>query len=569
MAALAVTELCRNNDENKTNAAENGAISLLIEQLKDGQKARQDIVQAEAAGAIWVLSENHEANKLAVEGKRGIAPTVNLLASNNIRAQKHAANALASLGHDNSENQTQITELLVNLLGTGNPHAKSNAATTLWRIVQENSESQQKIAKAGPTSELISLLKVGTDQAKEYALWALSLSINEGNQSVLLDEDGIEPLVAALTAPLTITKQQAAAALASLALDNSKAQVAIAKAGSIRPLIKIVKETRGGEPEAIAAREQAAAALAQLAIVPGNRDEVVEAGGIDPLVEQVQTGEPMSQKFAAAAIARLAKGNQLNQTTIADAGAIPSLVQLLGGERGEPAQEEAAGALFELADDADNRISITKAKGIEPVVQLLGASNPKARRHAEGALVRLSIESANRVIIINKLVGMLRQTSNAAQEQAAAALANLASDSAENRNSIVDAGGIVPLITLFESSSAKAKENAVAAIAKLAHKSEGIQAAIASAGGIPKLGNVLIQSSANVKDLTAAQLCSIAASAVSALAEGNKANAVAIADAGAVTPLVGMLASPSPELQSNSAGALAQLSHLSFENQVS
>lgn len=43
----------------------------------------------------------------------------------------------------------------------------------------------------------------------------------------------------------------------------------------------------------------------------------------------------------------------------------------------------------------------------------------------------------------------------AAQEQAAAALANLARDSSDNRTSIVDAGGIPPLLALLGSSSAQ------------------------------------------------------------------------------------------------------------------
>ena len=44
------------------------------------------------------------------------------------------------------------------------------------------------------------------------------------------------------------------------------------------------------------------------------------------------------------------------------------------------------------------------------------------------------------------------------QEQAAAALANLARDSADNRTSIVEAGGVEPLLALLESPSPKAKE---------------------------------------------------------------------------------------------------------------
>ena len=106
-------------------------------------------------------------------------------------------------------------------------------------------------------------------------------------------------------------------------------------------------------------------------------------------------------------------------------------------------------------------------------------------------------------------------------------------------------------------SSSKAKENSVSAISKLAYKSESIQSAIASAGGIPLLASVLIASTANVKEMSqAAQLCSLTANAVSQLAEGKYlANKVSIAEAGAIPPLVLMLASPSAELQAQVIGS--------------
>jgi hypothetical protein len=128
---------------------------------------------------------------------------------------------------------------------------------------------------------------------------------------------------------------------------------------------------------------------------------------------------------------------------IAEAGAITPLVSLLSGIRGPEAQHEAAGALWALADHASNRMAITEAGGIGPLVMLLGSTNAKAREHAELALVRLSIESSNRVIIIEQLVGMLHEQSGTSlQEQAAAALANLARESVENRTSILQANGI-------------------------------------------------------------------------------------------------------------------------------
>ena len=208
-------------------------------------------------------------------------------------------------------------------------------------------------------------------------------------------------------------------------------------------------------------------------------------------------------RFAATALARLSKAHEATQSAVAEAGAIVPLVSLLDGKEGPEAQEAAAGALLCLADHEGARLAITEADGIGWLVMLLGCENPRARQHAEGALVRLSISVSNRVLIIKKLVDMLQDAGTSAQEQAAAALAKLARESADNRKSIVDANGIVPLLVLLDSASMKAKENAAAAITQLVRKgvesssqqeklSKDNQSVIAKAGGIEKLVGVLI-----------------------------------------------------------------------------
>ena len=77
------------------------------------------------------------------------------------------------------------------------------------------------------------------------------------------------------------------------------------------------------------------------------------------------------------------------------------------------------------------------------------------------------------------------------QERAAAALANLARDSSDNRKSIVDADGIPPLLKLMNSSSSQAKENTIRTLLQLAIKSPSRQDAIAAAGGIHQLTQVV------------------------------------------------------------------------------
>lgn len=88
------------------------------------------------------------------------------------------------------------------------------------------------------------------------------------------------------------------------------------------------------------------------------------------------------------------------------------------------------------------------------------------------------------------------------------------------------------------------------------------------AGGIAKLVGVLLGFSANtMKESTLIQLCTLAASAIKEMANGNRKNQDAITDAGAIVPLVAMLSSPAAEMQANAAGALANLAHNHPENQ--
>jgi hypothetical protein len=120
------------------------------------------------------------------------------------------------------------------------------------------------------------------------------------------------------------------------------------------------------------AGEYAAAALADLATLPACREHIVQSGAIIHLVALLHTGSNRATAAAAAAIAGLARGHahvaaQSHNTSnpiaalaaaglakrqadaasqIAEAGAITHLVALLRGERGDAAQEEAAGALY-------------------------------------------------------------------------------------------------------------------------------------------------------------------------------------------------------------------------------
>lgn len=220
-------------------------------------------VAAEAAGALWALSEGHEANKISIAGSQAIPTLVSLLGSPNERAQRHGSSALASLAYKQPDNQQQISQLLVGLLSTTTDATQKRAAKALWRIVRENAENDVLIAKAGGANELVLLLRgaarrPSTDSTKAYALWALSLCIDETNHANVNEAGGIPPLVAGLRRNVDIVrKEQAACALAKLARHHDDSREAIARAGGIEPLIMLLD---GQDADASELSQQHAAA---------------------------------------------------------------------------------------------------------------------------------------------------------------------------------------------------------------------------------------------------------------------------------------------------------------------
>ena len=129
----------------------------------------------------------------------------------------------------------------MSLLCSGAAAAKANATALLWRLVEENKDTRKEMARACQMDDLIGLLKGGRADARKFALWSLSLSIDASSQNKLLEEEVVEPIVAALSSPEASSRQQAAAAITLLANQNKKAQLEIAKKGGIVPLIRIVR----------------------------------------------------------------------------------------------------------------------------------------------------------------------------------------------------------------------------------------------------------------------------------------------------------------------------------------
>ena len=573
-AARALAALVKHNSHNQSIVTDIGAIPLLVSLLR---ATNVPSVEAAATGALWALSVGNATNQGSVASAGAVSLLVSMLGSRSGEAANLAGNALSSIGLDNPAGLREISKMLVELMITARREStQERAAATLWRLVRQNLSQQLEIAKAGGAQPLVRLLRDGPPGGRSFALWSLSLCIDDSNRAMVVESGAIQPLVDDLSSSDIAVAEQAAGALNKLA--NRHTIEMIANAGAVSPLVALLD--RSGECAEI--RQHAAGALSALAMIPSLRVAIERAGGISPLVALLT--DPLSSESSKSSTAlalgllshesddeeaipaneemkededKLPKqlGRISRKTLIAQEGAIGPLVRLLS-EDGKELQETAAGALKALADQAPIRSTITESGAIGPLVALLGGSNPKAREHAEGVLVRLSLEMTNRVLIIQQLVAMLFKAEMAAREQAAAAIANLARESSANCSSIVDAGGIQPLLALLETESAKAKESSASAIAQLARGSRSTQDAITQAGGIPLLVAVLASSSSSKGDVSSQPLDANVTYAIWMLAKENTANQLALAEAGVISPLVSRLSNASRKLQLPATGVL-------------
>ena len=613
-ASLAINTICHNHLPNQTTVADLGGLAQLGMLMQRRGESNTHVmnpampylslsVEAEAAGAMWSLCDLHDANKVAAASAQVIPTLCGLLTMQLDRAQLHATKGLAALCASNTTNQYETAGLLVAALCKGDKDAEfhNRVLSVLWSMVSDNPADATAIARAGGAENLVMLLRDGTNNDKQYALWSLSLGLDETFHEVIAERDGVTPLVAALASRDAMRMEQAAAALSKLAVGGQDARLMIAKAGGIEPLVALLDghEANGTER----AQRDAAAALAELALVPSNKVSIEHAGGIAPLVallcshatilpehsqleaDNLRTIAVNGKRFAAAALARLsstdaaasakgaAKGRPMQQPSVTDStgsspanprrapsremgdtglallagvqrqnalskaeqiagqGAIAPLVAMLDGVMGAQAQEEAAGALLALAEDASNRLAITEAGGIGPLVSLLGCDNRNAREHAEGALVRLSIETANRVLIIKQLVSMLvsdGSTARAAEklQQKVSSLTKDMEKTLADKSAAEDRGATMVAKRYEEEAAQKkqaeedakleaaeaarrlveeeaAQEQAAAALANLARESTENRTSIVESGGIPALLELLrICSSQGCKENT-------------------------------------------------------------------
>ncbi|KAK9168680.1 hypothetical protein Syun_000820 [Stephania yunnanensis] len=232
---------------------------------------------------------------------------------------------------------------------------------------------------------------------------------------------------------------------------------------------------------------------------------------IDALLQKLLNGNLDEQRAAAGELRLLAKRNGDNRICIAEAGAIPLLVELLSSP--DPrTQEHAVTALLNLSINETNKGSIVDAGAIPDIVEVLKNGSTEARENAAATLFSLSVIDENKVAIgaagaIPALIDLLCHGSPRGKKDAATAIFNL-SIYQGNKVRAVRAGIVVPLMRLLTDAASGMVDEALAILAILASHQEG-KGAIGQAEPIPILVEVVRTGSPRNRENAAAVLWSL------------------------------------------------------------
>ena len=185
-------------------------------------------------------------------------------------------------GHDNAQ-ALGVEPLIVALVKAAMMDDKSKliAATSLSNLACDPT-LRKDIAKAGGIEPLVALARGGTEIQKTGGSGLKMLAYHDHENKARIAIAGYRALVA-----LIDNGNEAAAALSNLAVNDDN-RVAIAEAGGIERLVKLL---RTATPLG-----RMAAALNNLALNDQNRAAIAEAGAIDHLVMLARDGETAQER---------------------------------------------------------------------------------------------------------------------------------------------------------------------------------------------------------------------------------------------------------------------------------
>lgn len=276
--------------------------------------------------------------------------------------------------------------LLIEKLATGNAHVQKQVARELRLLSKAGADNRICIAEAGGIPLLLPLLSSEDAKTQEHAVTTLlNLSIIEDNKKDIVNAAGALDLVIAVlkSGHAMEARENAAAVLFSLSVsDEVKVQIG-SKFDAIPALVTLLKEGSNQR-----GKKDAATALFNLAVYHGNKVKIIAAGAV-PTLLALLGDESANVADACAAVLALLVTSREGVHALRDAAAVSSLVPLL--RNGSPkAREYATSVLIAMCRSGDQVIIDDVLQHSNNIVQylyhLLTTGTERAKRKASSLL---------------------------------------------------------------------------------------------------------------------------------------------------------------------------------------
>ncbi|CAN0927412.1 U-box domain-containing protein 15 [Linum grandiflorum] len=209
---------------------------------------------------------------------------------------------------------------------------------------------------------------------------------------------------------------------------------------------------------------------------PANSSPCRSIDEVATLVEELSSSNLDVQRRAVKEIRMLSKESPENRVSIADAGGISPIVDLLGYPDSK-IQEHAVTALLNLSLDKANKRAITEAGAIPAIVDVLQSGSREAKENSAAALFSLSMLDENKVAIglcdgIPPLVDLLQRGTMRGKKDALTALFNLCLNDS-NKEKAIEAGIVDPLLQLLKDRNLNMIDETLSIFLLLASHPEG------------------------------------------------------------------------------------------------
>jgi hypothetical protein len=463
IAALALWALAQDAAHVQAIVATDGLIDLLVRLVKTGSDAAKQF----AAWMLWTLAAAGNANKTSIVNAGGMAPLVAL-------AQTAGLTPLVALARD----------------GTCSEKERALWALTKVAIAAAQDENlQQEIAKVGAVLGATMCLRDGSIAVKQLAAELLN-RLGRGHGHGLPRADAIESLIdlackaneeddarTALTAlgwmtavgrNCVLDETEAMGPCTALIRDNDATDplafpLENVRPGVVAPLLSanhlgaLVSLLHGDVPDLV---ERTASVLVNLSLLDTNKTAVASSPfSLRSLITLLHEGTSRQKVLALCTLRNLACSGDINaKTTMAEAGAVDALVQILQGDVTSDQEETALVTLWHLADNHNaNKKAIAKADAIPAVVSLVHQwRTPRQREAAAGLLWNLALAPTAikaRIVkagAIRPLVDLVQRGTGPQKLNAAGALCSLAAGNDAIKQAIEELDGIAPLVALAQ-----------------------------------------------------------------------------------------------------------------------